>query len=89
LKTVSSATWLKPNAQPNVTARMLAKKLNGGKHPSRKAIAVVAQSCNRRWVMIEKQPEYTGITHKRLAEVKVPYPKELLAKHRDDHDGKA
>lgn len=163
LKIVNSVTWLKPNAQPNVTARMLtestehiiwacnapkdeakgwtfhyklAKKLNGGKqmrnvwsipypgakerqfgkHPSQKAVAVigrlvllgtnehdvildpfggsgttgvVAQSYGRKWVMIERQAEYNEIARTRLAEVKVPYPKELTAKHRDDHDGKA
>ena len=163
LKIVNSVTWLKPNAQPNVTARMLtestehiiwacnapkdeakgwvfhyklAKKLNGGKqmrnvwtipypgakerqygkHPSQKAVAVigrlvllgtnehdlvldpfggsgttgvVAQSYNRRWVMIEKEAEYTAIAERRLAEVKVPYPKELLHRRHDDGDGKA
>lgn len=152
LKVVNSITWLKPNAQPSITARMLtestehiiwavnapkdeakgwvfhykiAKRLNGGKqmrnvwtipypgpkerqygkHPSQKAIAVigrlvllgtnerdlvldcfggsgttgvVAQSYNRRWVMIERASEYNAIARKRLAEVRVPLPKELL-----------
>jgi site-specific DNA-methyltransferase (adenine-specific) len=163
LKIVNSVTWLKPNAQPNVTARMLtestehiiwacnapkdeakgwtfhykiAKKLNGGKqmrnvwtipypgakerqygkHPSQKAIAViarlmllgtnerdlvldcfggsgttgvVAQSYNRRWVMIEKQPDYNAIARARLEKVHVPLPRELaLPAHQDDNKGK-
>jgi site-specific DNA-methyltransferase (adenine-specific) len=40
--------------------------------------AVVAQSFDRRWVMIENSPEYNEIAKRRLANVKVPMPTELL-----------
>ena len=39
---------------------------------------VVAQSFNRRWVMIEANPEYNEIAENRLAKVNVPLPPELL-----------
>ncbi len=164
LKIVNSIIWSKPNAQPNITARMLtestehiiwacnapkdeakgwvfhyriAKRLNGGKqmrnvwtipypstrerhygkHPSQKPIAVigrlmligtsegdlvldcfsgsgttgvVAQSFNRRWVMIESNPDYNEIARARLEKIHVPYPPELLGDsiHGGPHDGK-
>jgi DNA modification methylase len=163
LKIINSVTWLKSNAQPNITARMLtestehiiwacnapkeqakgwvfhyktAKRLNGGKqmrnvwtipypgqkerqygrHPSQKAVAViarlmligtderdlvldcfggsgttgvVAQSYNRHWVMVEREPTYNDIARKRLESVRVPLPKELAPPpHRDDNEGK-
>lgn len=40
--------------------------------------AVVAQSYDRRWVMIENNPEYNQIARSRLANVRVPLPAELL-----------
>lgn len=154
LKIVNSITWFKPNAQPNITCRMLtesteyiiwvcnapkekaknwtfnydiAKKINDGKqmrnmwsipypstserkygkHPSQKPIeiisrivliatnpndivldcfagsgttGVVAQSYKRRWIMVEKNPDYIEITNKRLKNVKVKIPKELVQK---------
>ncbi|MBM3150414.1 MAG: site-specific DNA-methyltransferase, partial [Chloroflexi bacterium] len=40
--------------------------------------AVVAQSYDRRWVMIENNPEYNQIARSRLANVRVPLPTELL-----------
>lgn len=39
---------------------------------------VVAKSFSRKWIMIEKNPEYFEIAQKRLAYVRVPYPQELL-----------
>lgn len=38
---------------------------------------VVAQSFNRRWLMIESSAEYNEIARKRLAKVHAPYPAEL------------
>ena len=152
LKVLNSIVWFKPNAQPNITCRMLtestehiiwacnapkdkatgwvfnydvAKKLNGGKqmrnmwsipyssskermygkHPSQKSIqlisrimlvatnpgdlvldcfggsgttAVVAQSFERRWVMIENHPEYNEIARLRLENTRVPMPLEII-----------
>lgn len=152
LKILNSIVWFKPNAQPNITCRMLtestehiiwacngenakaknwvfnyeiSKQLNGskqlrnvwqipypspkerkfGKHPSQKPIevisrimliatrkndivldcfsgsgttGVVAQSFGRKWIMIEKNPEYNEIAMKRLENVRVPYPKQLV-----------
>jgi site-specific DNA-methyltransferase (adenine-specific) len=39
--------------------------------------AVVAQSFDRRWAMIENNPEYNAIARARLANVRVPLPAEL------------
>ncbi len=152
LKILNSIIWFKPNAQPNITCRMLtesteqiiwvcngkkgeaknwvfnyeiSKRLNGskqlrnmwqipypsqkerrfGKHPSQKPLelisrlvliatqkddiildcfsgsgttGVVAQSFGRRWIMIEKNPEYNEIARKRLKNVRVPYPEQLI-----------
>lgn len=147
-KILNSIVWFKPNAQPNITCRMLtestehiiwacnapkdeatgwvfnydvAKDLNGGKqmrnmwacpypskterqhgrHPSQKPIdvltrimliatqpdelvldcfggsgttGVVAQSFDRNWVMIERNPEYSEIARSRLDQVRIPLP---------------
>ncbi len=152
LKVLNSITWFKPNAQPNITRRMLtestehiiwacnaprdtargwtfnyavAKKLNHdkqlrnlwhfpypsrgerrwGKHPSQKPVkligqilliatrkndlvldcfagsgttGVVAGSYDRRWVMIENNPEYVAIARARLDHDHVPLPRALL-----------
>ena len=40
--------------------------------------AVVAQSFERRWVMIESSPEYNEIAELRLKNVRVPMPLELI-----------
>lgn len=151
LRIINSIVWFKPNAQPNITRRMLtestehilwacnapadkatgwvfnydtAKKLNGGKqmrnlwsipypsrterkfgkHPSQKAAdllsrliligtrpgdtildcfggsgttAIAAQSFHRRWVMIEKNPEYVQMARQRIRHVHLPLPTEL------------
>lgn len=162
LRVVNSIVWHKPNAQPNITARMLtestehiiwacnaprdqatgwvfnyriAKQLNGGKqmrnvwtlpypsraerrygkHPSQKPLdvitrlvligtrpgdvildcfggsgttGVVAQSFERRWVMIEREAEYNAIARERLAKVRLSLPEELHAPaHHTDGDG--
>ena len=152
LKIINSIVWFKPNAQPNITCRMLtestehiiwacngtkkngknwvfnydiAKMLNGnkqlrnvwaipypsknerkfGNHPSQKPIelisrimliatnkddivldcfsgsgttGVVAQSFGRKWIMVENNPEYNNIARKRLENVHIEYPMELL-----------
>lgn len=41
---------------------------------------VVAQSFNRRWVMIDSNPEYNAIARQRLEHVHVPLPKALQVK---------
>lgn len=80
------------------------KERQYGKHPSQKALdviarmiliatnpgelildpfsgsgttGVVAQSFDRKWVMIEKNPEYNKIANERLKKVKVPVPEIL------------
>jgi site-specific DNA-methyltransferase (adenine-specific) len=151
LRIINSIVWFKPNAQPNITRRMLtestehilwacnapadkakgwvfnydtAKRLNGGKqmrnlwsipypsrkerqfgkHPSQKAAnllsrliligtepedlildcfagsgttGIAAQSFDRRWVMIENNPEYAELARSRLKHVQIPLPPEL------------
>ena len=151
LKVLNSIVWFKPNAQPNITCRMLtestehiiwacnaskkkatkwvfnyeiAKLLNDGKqmrnmwsipypstkerqygkHPSQKPLqlitrimliatnpgdlvldcfggsgttGIVAQSFDRRWVMIESNPEYNAIAQQRLESTRVPLPLEI------------
>lgn len=39
---------------------------------------VVAQNLNRRWVMIEKNPDYIQIANERLKNVKVKMPEQLI-----------
>lgn len=48
---------------------------------------VVAQSFDRRWVMIEQNREYCEIAHQRLAHVRVPWPDELVAQAQEERCG--
>ncbi len=158
LRIVNSIVWFKPNAQPNITGRMLtesteymiwacnapekkaknwvfnydiAKQLNGGKqmrntwvlpyapknekvlgkHPAQKPISVigriimigtrpgdvildcfagsgttgiVAEALDRKWVMVENNPDYLEIAKRRLA-APLDLPEDILRVHRNQN----